>query len=141
MPRRRCRSLYNAIILMIVCFVCIEQPRRRKAERFERDVPVLFDIGGHPGIYRLADMSITGARFVSDNPPPLGATVHCTLQGRKVTALIVRRTRDGFGVRFDESLNTRVDLIRAFYSGGYVTAFTGVRAAPVGKAILARIFS
>src|SRR5258708_36265270 len=23
-------SLYNAIILMIVCFVCIEQPRRRK---------------------------------------------------------------------------------------------------------------
>jgi cellulose synthase (UDP-forming) len=134
-------SLYNAIILMIVCFVCIEQPRRRKAERFERDVPVLFDVGGHPGIYRLADMSITGARFVSDNPPPIGTAVHCTFQGRKVAALIVRRTRDGFGVRFDESLNTRVDLIRAFYSGGYVTAFTGIRAAPVGKAILMRIFA
>ena len=134
-------SLYNAIILMIVCFVCIEQPRRRKAERFERDLPVLFDVGGHPGIYRLADMSITGARFVSDNPPPMGTVVHCTLQGRKVAALIVRHTRDGFGVRFDEDFATRVDLIRAFYSGSYVSAFAGIRAAPVGKAILMRIFA
>jgi cellulose synthase (UDP-forming) len=126
-------SLYNAIILMIVCFVCIEQPRRRKAERFERDLPVLFEVGGHPGIYRLADMSITGARFVSDNPPPMGTVVHCTLQGRKVAALIVRRTH--------EDLDTRVDLIRAFYSGSYVSAFAGIRAAPVGKAILMRIFA
>jgi cellulose synthase (UDP-forming) len=133
-------SLYNAIVLMIVCFVCIEQPRRRKAERFERDVPVLFEIGGRPGIYRLADISITGARFVSGNPPPVGTALHCTLQGRKVAALTVRRTWDGFAVRFDESLDTRVDLIRAFYSGDYVSAFTGVRAAPVGKAILMRIF-
>ena len=133
-------SLYNAVVLTIVCFVCIEQPRRRKAERFARDVPVLFDVGGHPGVYRLADISITGARFVSDNPPPVGTAVHCTLQRRKISALIVRRTWDGFAVRFDESLDTRVDLIRAFYSGDYVSAFAGVRAAPVGKAILMRIF-
>ena len=133
-------SLYNAIVLMIVCFVCIEQPRRRKAERFGRDVPVLFDVSGRPGIYRLADISITGARFVSDDPPPVGTAVHCTLLGRKVAALIVRRTSDGFAVRFDESLDTRVDLIRAFYSGDYVSAFTGLRAALVGKAILMRIF-
>jgi cellulose synthase (UDP-forming) len=133
-------SLYNAIILMIVCFVCIEQPRRRKAERFERDVPVLFDVGGRPGIYRLADISITGARFVSDNPPPAGTAVRCTLQGRQVAALIVRHTRNGFGIRFDEGLDARVDLIRAFYSGDYVRAFKGIRAAPVGKAVLMRIF-
>jgi cellulose synthase (UDP-forming) len=133
-------SLYNAIILTIVCFVCIEQPRRRKAERFERNEPVVFDVGGRPGIYRLADVSITGARFVSDNPPLVGSAVHCTLQGRKVAALIVRRTWDGFAIRFDESLDTRVELIRAFYSGDYVSAFTSIRAAPVGKAILTRIF-
>jgi cellulose synthase (UDP-forming) len=133
-------SLYNAIILMIVCLVSIEKPRRRKAERFERDEPVLFDIGGRPGIYRLADMSITGARFVSDKPPPVGTAVHCTLRERKVAALVVRRTGDGFAIRFDETLNTRVDLIRAFYSGDYVSAFTSIRAAPVGKAIMMRIF-
>jgi cellulose synthase (UDP-forming) len=89
----------------------------------------------------LADISITGARFVSDNPPPAGTAVHCTLKGRKVAALIVRRTENGFGIRFDEGLNARVDLIRAFYSGDYVRAFKGIRAVPVGKAILMRIFA
>ncbi|MCS4075988.1 glycosyltransferase family 2 protein, partial [Bradyrhizobium elkanii] len=34
-------SLYNCVVLAIVCFICIEQPRRRKAERFERDEPIL----------------------------------------------------------------------------------------------------
>ena len=133
-------SLYNAVILTIVCLVSIEQPRRRKAERFERTEPVLFNIGGRSDIYRLADMSITGARFVSNNPPPVGTAVHCTLRKRTVAALVVRRTGDGFAVRFDETLNTRVDLIRAFYSGDYVTAFTGIRTIPLGKAIMMRIF-
>jgi len=133
-------SLYNAVILTIICLVTIEQPRRRKAERFERTEPVLFSIGGRSGIYRLADISITGARFVSDNPPPVGTAVHCTLRGRTVAALVVRRTGDGFAIRFDETHNARVDLIRAFYSGDYVTAFTGIRAAPLGKAIMMRIF-
>jgi cellulose synthase (UDP-forming) len=31
-------------------------------------------------------------------------------------------------------------MIRAFYAGDYVDAFRGVRALPVGKAIVARIF-
>lgn len=133
-------SLYNAVILTIVCFVCIEQPRRRKAERFARDEPVLLDVDGRFGIYRLADISLTGARFVTDTPPPVGTAVHCTLQGRKVAALIVRRTSDGFAVRFDGSPDTRVDLVRAFYSGDYVSAFSDVRATSVGNAILMRIF-
>ncbi|MEA2910934.1 MAG: hypothetical protein QOJ15_3015, partial [Bradyrhizobium sp.] len=51
------------------------------------------------------------------------------------------RTWNGFGIRFDEGLDARVDLIRAFYSGDYVRAFTGIRAAPVSKAILMRIFA
>jgi cellulose synthase (UDP-forming) len=42
-------SLYNAVILAIVCFICIEQPRRRKAERFQRDEPVLIHEGGLRG--------------------------------------------------------------------------------------------
>jgi hypothetical protein len=47
---------------------------------------------------------------------------------------------DCFAVRFDEGLDTRVRMIRAFYAGDYVDAFEGVRALPVGRAIMARIF-
>jgi cellulose synthase (UDP-forming) len=60
--------------------------------------------------------------------------------GQNVSAIVVRRTNDGFGVRFEETLNTRVRVVRAFYAGEYVRAFRDIRAAPVGKALLMRLF-
>ncbi|MGY3615437.1 glycosyltransferase [Bradyrhizobium sp. USDA 10063] len=133
-------SLYNCIVLTIVCFICIEQPRRRKAERFARDEPVLVHHGSGARLVRMADISITGARFVDPEPPPVGTMLRCNVYGQEVSALVVRRTRDGFGVRFEEGVATRAGLVRAFYAGEYVRAFRSVRAVPVGKAILARLF-
>jgi cellulose synthase (UDP-forming) len=133
-------SLYNAVVLAIVCFVCIEQPRRRKAERFERNEPILISSGGPAKLYRLADISITGAGIRGEPPAGVASPVRCVLGGREVRATIVRRMEGGFAVRFDESIETRVSMIRSFYAGDYVSAFRGVRALPVGRAILARIF-
>jgi cellulose synthase (UDP-forming) len=133
-------SLYNAFVLMIVCFVCIEQPRRRKAERFDRDEPVMIEVDGQSRMARLKDISLTGARFSAELPPLRGMRVRCTIMGHTVPALVARSTADGFAVRFDESLDARVRMIRAFYAGDYVDAFRGVRALPVGRAIAARIF-
>ncbi|GLR88741.1 glycosyltransferase [Bradyrhizobium iriomotense] len=133
-------SLYNCVVLSIVCFVCIEQPRQRKAERFNRDEPILIDDGNDARLSRLADISITGARFTDHAPPPIGAQVRCQVYGRSIVATVVRRTYDGFAVRFDESVGTRVQAVRAFYAGEYVHSFRGVRATPVGKALLMRMF-
>jgi len=36
--------------------------------------------------------------------------------------------------------DTRVRVVRAFYAAEYVHAFRGIRAAPVGKALLMRLF-
>lgn len=133
-------SLYNCVVLAIVCFVCIEQPRQRKAERFTRDEPILIDDGADARMARLADISITGARFTDHAPPSIGAQIRCQVYGRSVAATVVRRTSDGFAVRFDESVGTRVQAVRAFYAGEYVRSFRGVRATPVGKALLMRMF-
>ena len=133
-------SLYNAIILMIVCFVCIEQPRRRKAERFERDEAVLISVDGVSRLASLKDISLTGARFAAGAPPARGTRVQCAMMGQAVAATVVRTLDDGFAVRFDESLDARVRMIRAFYAGDYVDAVRDVRALPVGRAIVARIF-
>lgn len=133
-------SLYNAIILMIVCFVCIEQPRRRKSERFERDEPIMIAVDGASRLARLKDISLTGARFETDAPPPRGTRLQCLLAGRTISATVVRSTPRGFAVRFDEGIDTRVHMIRAFYAGDYVAGFAGIRALPVGRAIVARIF-
>lgn len=133
-------GIYNCVVLTIVCFICIEQPRRRKAERFERNEPVLIHQSGNARLVRMTDISITGARFVDPAPPPVGALIKCSVYGKDVAAVVVRRTGDGFGVRFEESVTTRIDVVRAFYAGEYVHAFRGVRAVPVGKAIIARFF-
>lgn len=133
-------SLYNAIILMIVCFVCIEQPRRRKSERFERDEPVMISVDGASRLARLKDISLTGARFEAHAPPSRGTHLQCLLMGQSIAATVVRSTEGGFAVRFDEGIDTRVRMIRGFYAGDYVAGFAGIRALPVGRAILARIF-
>ncbi|MES5486231.1 glycosyltransferase [Bradyrhizobium sp. INPA03-11B] len=133
-------SLYNCVVLAIVCFICIEQPRRRKAERFERDEPILIQEGAGSRLVRMADISISGARFIDPAPPAIGVSIKCNVYGQNVTALVVRRTRDGFGVRFEDAAATRINVVRAFYAGEYVRAFHGVRAAPVGKALLMRLF-
>ncbi|MBX9824256.1 MAG: glycosyltransferase [Xanthobacteraceae bacterium] len=133
-------SWYNAIVLLLVCLVCIEQPRRRKAERFETDEAVQVVADGRPQIYRLADISITGARFRGDMPGPIGTRVKCTLRGQAADAMIVRPLPGGFAVKFDESLNARIDMIRNFYAGDYIAAFHAIEPAGVGKAVLSRIF-
>ena len=133
-------SLYNAIILTLVCFVCIEQPRQRKSERFERDEPVMLSVDGASRLARLKDISLTGARFEADPPPPRGTRLQCSLMGQAISATVVRTTSRGFAVRFDEGIDTRVRMIRAFYAGDYVVGFAGIRALPVGRAIMARIF-
>ena len=134
-------SLYNCLVLAIVCFVCIEQPRRRKTERFERDEPVLIHQGRTSRLVRMADISISGARFIDPASPPVGTVIKCTVYGHDVSATVARRTVDGFGVRFEETVATRVRVVRAFYAGEYVRAVRDVRAAPVGKAVLMRLFS
>lgn len=133
-------SIYNSFVLVLVCVVCIEQPRKRKAERFVRDEVILLDHGGESRLSRLADVSISGARFVDPERPSLGSAVRCHIYGRSISATVVRLTRDGFAVRFDEGMATRVGAIRAFYAGEYVRAFRDVRASPVGKALLLRLF-
>ena len=133
-------SLYNCLVLAIVCFICIEQPRRRKAERFDRDEPVLIHQGRTPRLVRMADISISGARFIDPAPPPVGTVIKCNVYGQDVSATVARRTVDGFGVRFEEAVATRVRVVRAFYAGEYVRAFRDVRAAPVGRALLMRLF-
>nr|WP_249809047.1 glycosyltransferase [Bradyrhizobium sp. 137] len=133
-------SLYNALILTVVCFVCIEQPRKRKAERFNRNEPVLLRQDGRSHLARLADISITGARLIDPDRPAPGSTIECRIYGRSIAAIVVRWTADGFAVRFEEGMDTRVHAIRAFYAGEYVRAYRGVSALPVGKALLLRLF-
>src|SRR6185503_14980146 len=91
-------SWYNAIVLVIVCFVCIEQPRRRKAHRYTVDQPMLMEADGEKRIVRLVDISITGAQLHGAPPVPEGGHVRCTLNGRSVGATVVRKLPKTFAI-------------------------------------------
>jgi len=132
-------SWYNLIVLAVVCFVCVEQPRRRKSERFATSEAITLKIGDAVHLCRLADISITGAAFRGDAPAPPGETIICRLNGQDVPAVIVRSPPGRFAVRFDASLPTRIAAVRHFYSQDYVRAFEHVFVSGVGKAVIKRI--
>ncbi len=132
-------SWYNMIVLAIVCFVCIEQPRRRKSERFATSEAITLMVGDTAHQCRLADISITGAAFRGEAPAANQTDIMCRLNGRDVPAVIVRNGTGGFAVRFDASLSTRVAVVRHFYSQNYVRAFEEVFVSGVGKAVIKRM--
>ena len=133
-------SWYNLVVLIIVCFVCIEQPRRRKAERFATDEAVMLECAGQSLILRFTDISITGAGLRGEPPAPLGTAVICTIGGRAIRGTIVRELADGFAIKFDEELKTRIEMIRGFYAGNYVKAFAQVATLGVTTAVMRRLF-
>ncbi|WP_082652813.1 glycosyltransferase [Aureimonas sp. AU12] len=132
---------YNLAILAITCFICVEQPRHRKAERFPTNEAIGIDLDGGSESYHLIDISISGARIEGTSPVPAGTTLSCTIRGRTVDATVVRCLGGSFAIKFDESLNVRVTMIRAFYTGRYLEAFHGVNPTDVGRAVVQRVFS
>jgi cellulose synthase (UDP-forming) len=132
-------SWYNAVVLIIVCFVCVEQPRRRKAERFAADVPMQLTAAGKTRVFRLADISITGARLRGNPPVPKGGRLRCTLDGHSVDAKVIRVLPNSFAIEFDGAFDSRVAMIRSFYAGNYVKAVEEVAATGVGRAVAARL--
>jgi cellulose synthase (UDP-forming) len=132
-------SWYNLVILTIVCFVCIEQPRRRKAERFETNELVTLRAGGQDHLRQLIDISISGARIAGAAPTLGDGPVTCKIRNSLVEAKIIRTGGGSFAVSFDGSLAVRFSMIRHFYSSQYVKAFETVNAASVGRAVMQRL--
>lgn len=133
-------SWYNIAVLAIVCVVCVEQPRRRKAERFATDEAMMMEVGGQGSIRRLVDISITGAQIRGEVDHPVGTVIGCTIRGRVVPATIARKLPDTFAIKFDDAVATRIEMIRSFYAGSYVHAFDRVEAHNVSTAIIKRFF-
>jgi len=132
---------YNLFVLTIVCLACIELPRHRKAERFASDEPAILDCLGRRAVWRMTDISISGARFSGPAPASVGAPLACTLRGRTIGATVVRILPEGFAVRFVEDEGSRAAMIRHFYAGSYVRSFDQIRAGRVGRALLKKMLS
>ncbi len=133
-------SWYNMVVLTVACFVCIETPRLRRAERFEASERVSVDCGGITRIVRLADISILGARLAGPSPGAVGARARLRLPGLSVDGEIVRATDEEFALRFDDDPDSRTAMIRYIYGGPYRHKFADVQAGTLGLAVTRRLF-
>jgi len=131
---------YNILVLSLTCLVCIEQPRKRKAERLlsgER-VAVCFD--GELRWYSILDISTSGLRIQGIAPAANGQPVELTIGGIALQARIVRTTQTDFALRIEDTIEARKAMIRKVYSSRYNFSVSEVRTNKLIKAVLVRAF-
>ena len=131
---------YNLIVLVVLCFVCIERPRRRAAERFASRELVSVKKADRTQLMQLADLSITGARIFGAPPCGLGERVEFEMPNFRVTATVVRLEPSAFAVAFNHSLKSRVAAIQHFYAGGYLKPLGSIRVGRVAESVVRRVF-
>jgi cellulose synthase (UDP-forming) len=129
---------YNLILLIVLCFVCIERPRRRAAERFASRELVSVKTADRTQIMQLANISITGARIFGVPPGCPGESVELKLPNFSVSAKIVRCEKHAFAVDFNHTLKSRVAAIQ-FYSAGYLRPLGSIRIMRVAESVVRRV--
>jgi cellulose synthase (UDP-forming) len=130
---------YNMILLTVLCFVCVEQPRHRAAERFESHEVAKLSGREADRFAQLIDLSLTGAKLAGAAPGEVGDPIRLEFDDLTVDAVIVRVERAAFAVSFAQDLRTRAAMIRRFYARDYVKPMSEVRLMRVGEAVLSRV--
>jgi cellulose synthase (UDP-forming) len=130
---------YNLVVLTVLCFVCVERPRMRAAERFASRDLAKIKLPEGDRTMQLADLSITGARVFGKAPRSLGERIELELNGVRLAATIVRVETEAFAVGFARTFETRVAMIRLFYSGEHLRPLDHIRILRVGASVLRRV--
>jgi cellulose synthase (UDP-forming) len=131
---------YNLVVLVVLCFVCIERPRKRAAERYASRELVSVKTFRGAQLMQLADLSITGARIFGTSPCALGESMELELTNLRVSATVVRCEAAAFAVAFNHSLKSRIATIQYFYSGGRLKPLGSIQVLRVAESVLRRVF-
>ncbi|MBS0243323.1 MAG: glycosyltransferase, partial [Proteobacteria bacterium] len=132
-------SWHNIAVILLACFVCIEQPRQRAADRFETREPVCVSMGDHSDYFEARDISVSGIQLAGNAPGSVGSVVNIAFGGLNIEARIVRVTYAGFALRFTQSKQNRIDVTRYIFSGRYSTTVHNITGLKVARAVGARV--
>ncbi len=132
-------SWYNIVVLLLACYVCIEQPQRRSSDRFPTNETIKLYTGEHPHLFQAGDISVSGMRLLGALPCALGDTVTLEFGRLRLRALVVRSTEDGFAVQFEPGLQNRTGVLRHIFSGRYSSSVRFIKPSRVAHAITMRL--
>ena len=133
-------SWYNILLLTLTCLVCIEQPRKRKAERLQSGERVGVCWNGEISWQPILDVSTTGLRIEGRPPVDNGQSITVRMGDVTLQGLVVRSTQDDFAVRIDDTIEARKAMIRQVYGSRYNASIGAVRPNQLIKAVLVRAF-
>ena len=131
---------YNAVVLLLTCIVCVEQPRRRLTERFETSEMIEVTAFGEGKTYRLIDVSISGALIAGVSPDCAGQSVEVGFAATRMNATIERVGEMVFAIAFERSFACRAAMIRHIYSGRYAAPIEKINALAIWRALFNRTF-
>ena len=126
-------SWYNIVILVLACYVCIEQPQRRYRHRFPISDYVLVKAEDGVGRFAIRDISVSGVRLVGKTSAPVDSTVVVRVGEFIMQARVVRVTDDGFALAFEPTLKNRASIIRFIFSKRYLMAGRRIRPGKVAS--------
>jgi cellulose synthase (UDP-forming) len=131
---------YNILILLLACYVCIEQPQRRLRHRFRIDENVCLKPAGAPvQVLRASDISVSGIHLLGTSPLPIGAIATVSLDDFKIRSRVVRFTKTGFALAFDPTLRNRANVVRYIFSRRYPVILQPSHPIRVARALAGRL--
>jgi cellulose synthase (UDP-forming) len=131
-------SWYNLLVLILACYVCIEQ--RRSSVRFATDEIVRVQFANYEKAFAAVDISMSGIRLAGRSPAAVGTWVWVCLKGFAIRARVVRVARNGFALQFEQTLQNRMRLTQHIFSGQYSASVRSIRPSSVMFALAHRIF-
>jgi cellulose synthase (UDP-forming) len=131
-------SWYNLAGLMLCCFVCLEQPRRRVDERFSTNERALIRIAGSLRAYDIKDISVSGLCLIGQIPDLVGSPATIMIGRVEVPAVVARKGADEFAISMigDEA---REAMTRRVYSERYGKPLEYIRPSQVLAGLFHRI--
>ena len=97
------------------------------------------DIDGELSETRVLDVSLGGARLAGTAPAEVGTNVTVVLDGMSIRGTVLRIGSDDYVVRFEETAETKVKLIRFVYSGRFSADVPRIQPARVAAATIGRV--
>jgi cellulose synthase (UDP-forming) len=131
-------SWYNLAVLMLCCFVCLEQPRRRMDERFATSERAFIRISGKLRAYDLKDISVSGLCLSGQISELVGSPATVIVGRVEVPAVIARKGANEFAISMlgDEA---REAMTRRVYSERYGRPLEYIKPTRVLAGIVNRI--
>ncbi len=135
-------SYYNAIVIAVTIFTCIELPRP-KIEGFRVDEPAQLTIGPLTRRHQVLLLSTSWAMLSGTAPIPLGAGIVLQLQNVSgpLNARVSKIGKKNFEVTFETTPMLHEAIVRKLFSGRYQLRRERFRFADVIIAIAGRLAS